>query len=349
MFEVTFECSVCCETDSFSFFNLPEVPLAGSATTCAHDADVCNACHGDYLRSVSRFVTDEASGDVAIPCMARGCTRGVYRVAGLNALLCDDSETHATLLDRMATMRFERMSNARYCTRPACSAPLTFELDDDECTSVVCARCANAMCVACQSDAHDGVSCAEYAARAAAGWTSEKLINAISRCCPRCNFRINRDGGCPHMTCSRCSHEFCFGCLGERGGGWDRTRGDHTNCTAIAMAFEAEGARLLEEMYSAELAERHRALIAAARANGAAVAAHRAQVRADADDDDTSAFDPFAAFSELTEEPRRAPKPDNSVLELAVDTLARVWRTVFWRSAMYQEAHTHFHSVAVSS
>ena len=38
------------------------------------------------------------------------------------------------------------------------------------------------MCVACMQDAHDDLTCDQYEERCANGaWTSEKLINAISR------------------------------------------------------------------------------------------------------------------------------------------------------------------------
>lgn len=33
-----------------------------------------------------------------------------------------------------------------------------------------------------------------------------------SKRCPRCRFVIEKDGGCSHMTCSRCSHEFHWCC-----------------------------------------------------------------------------------------------------------------------------------------
>ena len=31
--------------------------------------------------------------------------------------------------------------------------------------------------------------------------------------CPRCKVGIDKIEGCTHMTCSACSHQFCFGCL----------------------------------------------------------------------------------------------------------------------------------------
>ena len=32
--------------------------------------------------------------------------------------------------------------------------------------------------------------------------------------CPRCGVLIQKNGGCEHMACGRCKHEFCWFCLG---------------------------------------------------------------------------------------------------------------------------------------
>ena len=53
-------------------------------------------------------------------------------------------------------------------------------------------------------------------------------ILANSKQCPNkgCNRRIERSSGCNHMTCAKCSHHFCWMCLGnwsehgEKTGGW---------------------------------------------------------------------------------------------------------------------------------
>lgn len=38
--------------------------------------------------------------------------------------------------------------------------------------------------------------------------------------CPKCNVRVQKDGGCFYMQCLRCRHAFCWQCLQPH---------DHTN------------------------------------------------------------------------------------------------------------------------
>jgi len=40
---------------------------------------------------------------------------------------------------------------------------------------------------------------------------SEQLVAATTRPCPRCNVATVRDGGCFHMTCTQCQHEYYCG------------------------------------------------------------------------------------------------------------------------------------------
>jgi ariadne-1 len=44
--------------------------------------------------------------------------------------------------------------------------------------------------------------------------------------CPRCSSRIEKNGGCNHMTCEHCHYEFCWICGHE----WNSHNGDAYNC-----------------------------------------------------------------------------------------------------------------------
>lgn len=38
-------------------------------------------------------------------------------------------------------------------------------------------------------------------------------ISKNSKNCPKCGTSIEKNGGCMHMTCFKCKHEFCWICM----------------------------------------------------------------------------------------------------------------------------------------
>jgi hypothetical protein len=55
--------------------------------------------------------------------------------------------------------------------------------------------------------------------------TSDELIDRLTKKCARCGARIEKNGGCNYMKCSKCNYEFCWVC----GDSW-ATHGDHFTC-----------------------------------------------------------------------------------------------------------------------
>lgn len=40
-------------------------------------------------------------------------------------------------------------------------------------------------------------------------------ISAHTKDCPKCHICIEKNGGCNHMSCYNCKHDFCWMCLGD--------------------------------------------------------------------------------------------------------------------------------------
>lgn len=40
-------------------------------------------------------------------------------------------------------------------------------------------------------------------------------ISAHTKDCPKCHICIEKNGGCNHMQCYNCKHDFCWMCLGD--------------------------------------------------------------------------------------------------------------------------------------
>jgi len=71
---------------------------------------------------------------------------------------------------------------------------------------ITCSLCGFAACFHHNTPWHEGMTCEEYDLKTAAGAIlaereSEKIIKKIDKRCPGCQRYINKNGGCPHMTC----------------------------------------------------------------------------------------------------------------------------------------------------
>ncbi|KAF5113093.1 hypothetical protein DV495_001939 [Geotrichum candidum] len=65
-------------------------------------------------------------------------------------------------------------------------------------------------------------------------------ISANTKECAKCHSTIEKSGGCNHMTCQKCKHEFCWICMGD----WSLHGTSYYNCSrydeADSMAARSE-------------------------------------------------------------------------------------------------------------
>jgi len=89
-----------------------------------------------------------------------------------------------------------------------------------------CPVCSHMFCVDCRCPVHHGIDC-----EAAMKQRDQQMMLRFGsvgladvagpqsvKSCPRCNFLIEKadEDSCDHMTCVRCTHEFCWCCLADR-------------------------------------------------------------------------------------------------------------------------------------
>ena len=55
---------------------------------------------------------------------------------------------------------------------------------------------------------------------------TELWMKKNAKKCPTCGTLIQKNGGCPHMTCKACTYEFCWTCLES----WKDHIGNHFEC-----------------------------------------------------------------------------------------------------------------------
>lgn len=85
----------------------------------------------------------------------------------------------------------------------------------------ICRSCGHKSCTIHNVPWHEGELCADYDVRiahakevATDNAASEAEV-AKMKVCPKCKAPFKKNGGCDHMTCTRCRFEFCHLCLGD--------------------------------------------------------------------------------------------------------------------------------------
>ena len=105
----------------------------------------------------------------------------------------------------------------RYCTTPDC--PEIYALESGSGDGIFrCRSCFVAVCISCREE-HDGFSCEEWKAhrdpeaqeRLLEGWVEG---NKLVKKCPQCKILIEKNGGCNHVICRKCSAHICWTCMG---------------------------------------------------------------------------------------------------------------------------------------
>ncbi|KAH9111577.1 hypothetical protein LEN26_001931 [Aphanomyces euteiches] len=115
------------------------------------------------------------------------------------------------------------LQGARYCPRPECGQVLPSTTSKTAPTRrVYCPSCSKESCFKCGSDFHSIPICGDRTYRS---WCRNHHVQA----CPNCTWAIEKDGGCKHMTCSRCSYEFCWYCHQD----WQA----HNKITCVPLAY----------------------------------------------------------------------------------------------------------------
>lgn len=81
-------------------------------------------------------------------------------------------------------------------------------------TTVTCS-CGYSFCFLCHNEAHAPATCEDvknWAAKCRDDSETSHWLGANTKECPRCRVAVEKNGGCMHMSCRQCSHEWCWLC-----------------------------------------------------------------------------------------------------------------------------------------
>lgn len=206
-----FVCDICCEdTENLESF----------AMSCGHR--YCVDCYRQYLTQKIR-----GEGEAArIQCPAEGCSR-ILDSRSLDLLVTEDLvDRYRDLLSRTYV---EDRDTFKWCPAPDCPNVIECGVKKKELDRIVptveC-KCGYRFCFGCPNPDHQPAPCGlvnKWLKKCADDSETANWISANTKECPKCSSTIEKNGGCNHMTCRKCKHEFCWMCMGlwsEHGTSW---------------------------------------------------------------------------------------------------------------------------------
>ncbi|KPI34922.1 E3 ubiquitin-protein ligase dbl4 [Cyphellophora attinorum] len=206
-----FECEICYEDGP---------SLQTYAMKCGHR--YCADCYTQYL---TQKVKED--GEAArIECPKDGCTRMVD-AKSLRLLVTPEIQARYDVL--LTRTYVDDKENLKWCPAPDCEYAIDCPVKKRDLNRIVpTVRCSkqHAFCFGCTLADHLPAPCAlvkKWMKKCEDDSETSNWISANTKECPKCNSTIEKNGGCNHMTCRKCKHEFCWMCMGpwsEHGTSW---------------------------------------------------------------------------------------------------------------------------------
>eukprot|EP00049_Salpingoeca_infusionum_P018524 m.357619 g.357619 ORF g.357619 m.357619 type:complete len:528 (+) comp17887_c0_seq1:416-1999(+) len=191
-----------------------------AAMPCGHIS--CDECWAQYL-----FQEITELGHESISCPAGDCAVLVdeYTVIKLLERAMDAGEETDGLISKfkyLAAKSYVRSNpHLRWCPNPkGCGLALSVShrTSDRGLPRMLKCSCEYEFCFVCGMEDHYPLGCEMYAKwlkKCQDDSETANWIAANTQECPKCRFTIEKNGGCNHMTCRQCKHEFCWMCLGD--------------------------------------------------------------------------------------------------------------------------------------
>ncbi|RMZ91801.1 hypothetical protein DV736_g979, partial [Chaetothyriales sp. CBS 134916] len=206
-----FECEICYE----------DAPgLMTYAMKCNHR--YCTGCYSQYLTQKVR----EEGEAARIQCPREGCSR-IVDGKSLRLLVRDDVMMRYNVL--LTRTYVDDKDNLKWCPAPECEYAIDCPIKKRDMSRIVpTVRCSHehAFCFGCTLADHQPAPCGlvkKWLKKCEDDSETSNWISANTKECPKCQSTIEKNGGCNHMICRKCKHEFCWMCMGpwlEHGTSW---------------------------------------------------------------------------------------------------------------------------------
>ena len=177
-----------------------------SSLECGHI--FCNDCWTEYFST--KIITEGASSN--IQCPQTNCN--VHVVDSLVYKIFAQNEKMISKYQLLVTNKFV-LCNKLLSWCPAAECDFAIRATNFEKSAVTC-HCGHKFCFACHKEWHEFLSCdifKRWETKVGDDSATAKYLNVYTKDCPKCHTAIEKDGGCNHMKCRKCTAEFCWICL----------------------------------------------------------------------------------------------------------------------------------------
>lgn len=169
----------------------------------------CRECITEHCRSQ---INDGNTRN--IPCPQHGCKHmisyeEVHQVADPTLMKkFEDFLLRATLGDDASVV---------WCPRAGCGMAMYVQGG----LMLICPSdtCRFSFCRQCRVEWHADATCEQFKQwqieNGQADARFEQWRKANTKTCPKCKSPIEKNGGCNHMTCGKCKHQFCWLCMAD--------------------------------------------------------------------------------------------------------------------------------------
>lgn len=202
---VNAECIIC-----YNSLDQVKTLVRQPTSSCRHEANVCKPC-------VSASITSQLDTKVwtRIDCPISGCDE-LLEYGDIQAFA--DPQIFARYFE-FTFQAAQADSNFQRCRTPGCNSGQQCFPED---TIMHCRECRHSTCITCDTEMHHGVSCAEKSAerqttQQSGELATTKYLEKRAKKCPGCSAPTVKTGGCDHIRCKSCRHEYCWLCLADYG------------------------------------------------------------------------------------------------------------------------------------
>ncbi|KAK3400231.1 hypothetical protein B0T20DRAFT_496623 [Sordaria brevicollis] len=207
------ECLICTEVKTLIDF--PSVKLS---TNCKHEMRACLQC---IRWAIAADLKNKHWQDIGCPDCGRSLdSETIVRYAS--------PETRAKYEKILTRHMLESQEGFRWCAEPGCESGHIHEGGKQQ--PIMKCPMGHLTCYVHEVQWHKGMSCEEFdiyrkdpssdayqqhLRQLEENKKSEEKVAQTSKPCPSCGRNIEKNGGCAHMTCIKCSYQFCWECMAD--------------------------------------------------------------------------------------------------------------------------------------